>query len=1813
MENPNEEQKKDLNQLSNNLGQIEKQVKTMKFAEMYERMKVLQYEKNKTLEKNVILTKENEELKKNLEEIKKDFLIFENKQKESSKKISDMMEEISKNQEILKIKREEIRFQKKNANDFLEILEYNNSKSYANIKLINQLYKKDESITNTIKNYVMKNIKKYNKIPNPLKRELKKNSLFLEEFIKLIVYLRNSFQEKNQKINELHKSAKISQIMENNKNENSIKNEILSESDNKPYQELNETKLNDLAEQVQYLYDKILANEKVENLSKTDSLKDKLQKYREKNQALLKKENEMKEIFQNYKLSNKKKEDLLERLYKMLRKTLPVELKKRETLNLDPIDIKNFSNNNNFVSSNKVEALIYEEDNFDYIGYEDKCKISCQKLKFFIDELKDSVEAEKKQIKESLIPIQNEKTENIYKLQDDKKKLERDRDDFKEKYLQCVKKVEFFKKQNKELLRNYQKKVVFESTREKILEDYSLKKFDDLKIEIEKKSAMLEGLIKVNNKMTERLKNLQSERIAVLRDKQHCEDLYNYFNKKSTDIFIMNEKLTKIVKENKKLRRFIEELFNLLKENVKISTQDLLSSEKDFDYCLDEFKNTIFMASLSKEEFDVTLFNKYLLANGKDDKVSKRNKKNNKNDGVSKEIKNNKINEEYKKVQEALNKLDQNNVKDRDIDILKTLNSVLVENKELKIILNTQKVKYRNLNKDLLQYKKKSKMISLMEPKIEKMVSQNLELKKILLNIQSVALQTNEVNSNRAINYNNNVEVSGELLEKLIEKIRKENMMKKNLTMKVHILQQRKAEVEVKMEKTINEYEIELTNFLNVIKDKNKIIVQNEEEINRLKKFESLIDGKNNEITNLTKDVESHLNSIKILEDNLTVLNQKASTDKDKLKGELDLMMNKNTNKASEQADLIDDKFRMENQLQSFKEKIMNLNELVASKDNYNNLQKEKLKTMKIENQKLIDENVENEKNLKSKSYNLENLEKDHEKLLKEIEELKKNNNSGDENAKFVSDERKIIFDKLNEQFKEKILSLENELYDLKTNGSETVFDIERKNKEISDLKAKIKMKNKQLIQFNSYINSLSDSKNPNISKISRILVQNKSLLREIEQLRNKNKQLQNLYKNLQNSIDTAQISPPSQENKKHDQKINSLKNNFDTLYVDNYNLKVQFDVLVNCYEEKLSDINKDYEKLNNDLIKEKNLSLKNDENYLQEKNVNDDLKMDIENLKEENLKFIKINNGYLKENYQLKNKIKKLKISKDFPEQNNDDLDEKISELNNEKHLLEAEIENLKEELNQKDRDLVKNIKFLDSKKEKINELEKKMRLYNSLEEENSNMKILIEKLKNDKIELSKDIKFTKESTSIKNENLLLENENSKLIKKIEEKENEIKLLNNILKESKSNVPKNENNFSNEEVNKLKNEKSILEEKIQNLEKEIEDLKKKTTDEGTNIGNSDDLLKEKERNLALEEKISKKEKDNFDLKEKILEKEKLMDDLKKMLESNSEANNDEKLVKIIEQEKIIEKKENEIKNKEEKILDQEKLIKIKDKKINQLEETIKDLEKNIDGGDSELNNLIIENKKIKDKLNNLENEKIEVEEEKQKLEKEIEKLKEEKKKLENSNDKTKDRFRYKDEKIEELNQKWKEFLKKEIDLTKKIENLKEKNSDLNNKITELEKTIKEPVKSEGIKQFIEEIKIIKEKNLNFENENIELELKNKINTEKINNLTKENILAEKMIEVVKIQNKDLENEFAEFDEILADIEGDPNIETASKDLIELYKKKNNDTLKKYNDQIKLNQKFCEDLKEINKINFEKFESQEKEIVKLRHKLISSA
>lgn len=64
-------------------------------------------------------------------------------------------------------------------------------------------------------------------------------------------------------------------------------------------------------------------------------------------------------------------------------------------------------------------------------------------------------------------------------------------------------------------------------------------------------------------------------KIELYREKQHCQDLFNYFNEKATKIFLMNENLGKVIKENKRLKRFIEEIYYAISDSVFEFQKDL--------------------------------------------------------------------------------------------------------------------------------------------------------------------------------------------------------------------------------------------------------------------------------------------------------------------------------------------------------------------------------------------------------------------------------------------------------------------------------------------------------------------------------------------------------------------------------------------------------------------------------------------------------------------------------------------------------------------------------------------------------------------------------------------------------------------------------------------------------------------------------------------------------------------------------------------------------------------------------------------------------------------------------------------------------------------------------------------------------------------------------------------------------------------------------------------------------------------------------------------------------------------------------------
>jgi hypothetical protein len=79
--------------------------------------------------------------------------------------------------------------------------------------LIRQLYSNDEGIKETVDGYILKTVARYDSEPVPsIKRELKKNKLFLEEYAKLLDYISSSFNGKTARILELQNSMKISKM-----------------------------------------------------------------------------------------------------------------------------------------------------------------------------------------------------------------------------------------------------------------------------------------------------------------------------------------------------------------------------------------------------------------------------------------------------------------------------------------------------------------------------------------------------------------------------------------------------------------------------------------------------------------------------------------------------------------------------------------------------------------------------------------------------------------------------------------------------------------------------------------------------------------------------------------------------------------------------------------------------------------------------------------------------------------------------------------------------------------------------------------------------------------------------------------------------------------------------------------------------------------------------------------------------------------------------------------------------------------------------------------------------------------------------------------------------------------------------------------------------------------------------------------------------------------------------------------------------------------------------------------------------------------
>ena len=646
-----------------------------------------------------------------------------------------------------------------------------------------------------------------------------------------------------------------------------------------------------------------------------------------------------------------------------------------------------------------------------------------------------------------------------------------------------------------------------------------------------------------------------------------------------------------------------------------------------------------------------------------------------------------------------------------------------------------------------------------------------------------------------------------------------------------------------------------------------------------------------------------------------------------------------------------------------------------------------------------------------------------------------------------------------------------------------------------------------------------------------------------------------------------------------------------------------------------------------------------------------------------------KIYYNNLKNHHDSLNKTQQIADEYDLEMENNlnneiileEDLQEKIKDLEEDNKNKEIELNNTKKTLNEKE----EIIKKMNEDNENIkNELEKLKINNNNITEEN---KVLLNNLEKNKEETQKkeeeitNLKSVNKNEKEKYEKLIEEN-NSKNNKLLEEKENE-------LLKYKTNIKKYEDNeiklkkledidilieYKNKEMDeKTKNNNDLikknekLEEEINKNQKEyekilklIEDKKKEKEDINAKyeeLKNSYNQLKGKEEELKnkeleiqkkdiewknFEKEQSNKKKDMKKKEEELENKEKEMkrkeEELKKREE---EINNKEKLKykeeakdKEINEEEIknkekelevkekgIKDKEEEIKNKEEKIKNKEEEIKNKEENIKNKEEEIKNKEENIKNKEENIKNKKenIKNKdeEIKNKEEEIKNKEEEIKNKEEDIKNKEENIKNKEEVIKNRDEEIKDKEKKLKTKEEEINNKEKEIKTKQENINKKEEEIKGKKEEMNIKEKKLE------IKENEIRTKEEELK---DKENKLEDKNKKLESREeeiKKREDLIKN--KEEEINKKEIEIKDMNKKEEEAEKLNEKKYKEQI----NIEEELKREMEELKDNEKKIIQKYENDLKEKQKVIEGKEVENKKIQTDLLNKEKEISKINDEI----
>lgn len=1247
-----------LNNISNNLGNLAEKLNKMNIEQLQEEIKLFQIENTEIKAKLSRSLIDQKRLHSALSSIRTTEQTLQDK-------ISQMTSEMEEKKQLLTNLENEKSNESQKMNELKskihqikDSIDFMNCKCKANSKLLSEIFSKEPSVLRILKEQIFEPIQILEADEITIETMIRMMSVYYEEFIKIILFLGNSdrmpvLNEKEKKSVEIE--AKKSKKQVSTKNiEKSVQENLQKNDQNDEIQQsfheiqMQNSKLNvsmmdklkksvnsnqnggltgsklasftqnikDIGEQVQFIRDKLEATQKVQALETYENLKSKYTLLKQKKSEVDNKIQILEHSFVSLERENKEKIQLLLGNISNLRSLLNKEQEQR------PIDIN--------------------PADYDRFKFESKFKVE-------FEELKEKLNA-KIQQKENIIQSKGE-IDNFKKIslmdKVERVKLELneafkvEKDGFEKRILELNDKITELRKEKANILEAQRRKELLNfGTNEKTLHTVGMSMYEELKSEIAIKDNKINHILRENEEQMKRIMVFQNERNEIEIKNSTIEDLFFIFNQKATEIYLMAQKSFKVMVENKRLRRFIDETFHSLFKVTKTYGENLKDSGNQLHSILEGIQQLLFEAK-SNPEFDPSCFRDYLLNPAKVKETPKVliNQSINHHDSIAFDEKNESMAVPYELFPEKEKIFNQNN----DIDLLNRFNTTLMENLELKGQMETKDRRLGELTKDLFQYKKKISAVVDIEEKIESLVSQNARLKEALLELHSVALDKTYDGMIKISEISTTIETSTNVLDMYLAKNKKMYSSKMNFEKKAYILEGQIETINLRYNRLISELNDKLVKLEMTLSEKNSNIESLTSENKKVDFLEKEARRNELEFVRLMKENEVKDKTIHLLTQNLNTYTHTSDSDLDNLREMLSEMRAELTTQLHEKGELMTKKLTLEAEVSNLKSSKSDMSKKM------NDLE-EKMETMKNKNSSLIDQytqlkNEETFAQMTCKKYKEDFESTENEK--RSIENEYKLFRARMEtllayNSENLEKERRKIGEEVRKQNEDFNQQRENEMFELRKQIGEMHFRFETKEQEINELKVQREVKNRQLVNFTKHLANVSGNESTERANTSALLNQNKDLLVEVEFLRSKVEKLENQYKGILGSIE-RNLKPLSKDEQLLQDKIKQTKEELFDQENQNEKNYQQIVNLIYLFEEKIGQKELEIKDLKNrSLLGQAILRTDRDE-VIDLKSKIDDLTSENQILKEQNQKVFSEIEAKKVLNQEIKNLNKSL------------------------------------------------------------------------------------------------------------------------------------------------------------------------------------------------------------------------------------------------------------------------------------------------------------------------------------------------------------------------------------------------------------------------------------------------------------------------------------------------------------------------------------------------------------------------------------------